>query len=1059
MSRLMTRFPEPNSLCLTLAFIAATCFWGSITLLGGDEIPKEQLDFFEAKIRPVLVRECYGCHSTEAAAKGKLRGELLLDSRDALRKGGESGPAIVPGNAEESLLLSALKHEDLEMPPKGKLEAGIIADFEKWIRAGAADPRSGQSAAAQAIMDIDSRRDFWSFQRLSRSNPPVVADTNKWVRSDVDRFVLARLQSSSLTPNTVANARVLVRRAWFDLLGLPPTTDEMQEWTTKLGPNGEINEDAWKALIDHLLDSPHYGERQARHWMDVARFGESHGYEQDYDRPNAYHYRDFLIRAFNRDLPYVQFVQWQLAGDELAPEEPLAWMATGFLCGGAFPTQLTETEFESARYDELDDMVATTGVAFLGLSVGCARCHDHKFDPIPIVDYYRMAATFTTAIRCEKKLDLEPQENAKRREAFATKLAELNSNLQTYESDELPKQLNARLHSESGGEVSPGVWSSLSGKVASTQADNFQLQPDGSYLSVGTVPSKVELTLTSTVEKIQIQAIRLEALAHDSLPNKGPGRADNGNFVLSDIRVMVQGDAAASRKLVTARTTHQQNTDSLSVAASIDDDPVSGWAVDGQIGKDQAAVFQLEQPLILDAPTEIAITLKFNHPNPKHSLGRFRISVSSDATSPPMVGEVGPPQAVVEALARLREVLVESPDAKLDETTEVARAWQTAIEWFKAQDAGYQQRVSLIDQAKKVGAGEQFATAMVTSEGLPILSHHANDRGFPHFYPETYQLRRGDVNQKAEKVDSGFLQVFTSVGNDLQRWKKQPPAPEPRLSYRRSALSQWMTDADQGAGQLAARVMVNRLWQHHFGRGLVATPNDFGFAGERPTHPELLDYLATELIAGEWRLKRIHKLIMTSGVYMQSSDLELDDPRQQIDRENQLYWRRVPQRLEAEAIRDALLAASGQLDTTMYGPGSIDSAMRRRSVYFFIKRSQLIPMMMLFDWPEHLVSIGQRPLTTIAPQALMFMNNPQGREYAAALAQRVLSDSAEESVNRAYWAALSRGPQIAELKLASEFLKQQAALRKAAGESDAEPSALTDLCQTIMSMNEFLYVD
>jgi hypothetical protein len=315
------------------------------------------------------------------------------------------------------------------------------------------------------------------------------------------------------------------------------------------------------------------------------------------------------------------------------------------------------------------------------------------------------------------------------------------------------------------------------------------------------------------------------------------------------------------------------------------------------------------------------------------------------------------------------------------------------------------------------------------------------------------------VNQKGEKADAGFLQVFTSTGGDLQRWKKLPPATEPRLSYRRSALARWITDAEQGAGHLAARVMVNRIWQHHFGRGLVATPNDFGSAGELPTHPELLDYLASQMIAGNWHLKRIHKLIMTSGVYMQSSTLTPDDPRLVVDRENQLYWRRVPQRLEAEAIRDALLAASGQLDTTMYGPGSIDSAMRRRSVYFFVKRSQLIPMMMLFDWPEHLVSIGQRPLTTIAPQALMFMNNPQGREYAAALAKRISGASLEQSVNQAYWAALSREPQAAELKLALEFLNQQTALRKSANESDAELSALTDLCQTIMSMNEFLYVD
>ncbi|MDX1925130.1 MAG: PSD1 and planctomycete cytochrome C domain-containing protein [Pirellulaceae bacterium] len=1059
MSQHFTRMTFRDSILANLALIAtAYCLCMGIAR-SDDEISKEQLDFFEAKIRPVLVRECYSCHSAEAASKGKLRGELLLDSRDATRKGGETGPAVVPGKAEESLLLSALKHEDLEMPPKGKLDASIIADFEKWIQSGAADPRTGQPIRTATVMDVEARRNFWSFQPLRKLDPPQVVDSSHWVRSELDRFVLERLESSKLAPNPVADARVLVRRAWFDLLGLPPTPDEMREWSAKIGSDGKINNQAWAALIDHLLDSPHYGERQARHWMDVARFAESHGYEQDYDRPNAYHYRDFLIRAFNDDLPYDQFVQWQLAGDELAPEEPLAWMATGFLCGGAFPTQLTEAEFESARYDELDDMVATTGVAFLGLSIGCARCHDHKFDPIPVVDYYRMAATFTTAIRCEKKLDLEPQENAKRREAFAAKLSELDAQLQTYAQTEMPQQFNAWLGSESSRATSPGTWIALAGNLTSTQANNYQLQQDGSYLSVGAVPPKDEITLASKLEQGQFQAIRLEALTHDSLPGKGPGRADNGNFALGDIRLTVKGKENEPKKFVAARATHQQNADSLSVAASIDNDPVSGWAVDGQIGKDQAAVFQLEQPLVINTPTEISITLKFHHPNPKHSVGRFRLSVTSDPNAQPAVGDVGPPQSVVKALTELRAALAKAPGAKLYEQPGVSKSWQTAIEWYKTQDAGYRQRLASIEEAKKAGAGEKFATAMVTSEGLPILSHHANDRGFPHFYPDTYQLRRGDVNQKGEKADAGFLQVFTSTGGDLQRWKKLPPSSEPRLSYRRSALARWITDAEQGAGHLAARVMANRIWQHHFGRGLVATPNDFGSAGELPTHPELLDYLASQMIAGNWHLKRIHKLIMTSGVYMQSSTLTPDDPRLVVDRENQLYWRRVPQRLEAEAIRDSLLAASGQLDTTMYGPGSIDSAMRRRSVYFFIKRSQLIPMMMLFDWPEHLVSIGQRPLTTIAPQALMFMNNPQGREYAAALAKRISAASLEQSVNQAYWSALSREPQAAELKLALEFLNQQTALRKSAHESDAELSALTDLCQTIMSMNEFLYVD
>ncbi|MCC6508524.1 MAG: DUF1549 domain-containing protein, partial [Pirellulaceae bacterium] len=373
------------------------------------------MDFFESKIRPVLVKECYSCHSAQAAASGKLRGQLLLDSRDGLRKGGESGPAVVAGKPDDSLLIGALRHETFEMPPKGKLADPIIADFVRWVEMGAPDPREGIGHAEPKSMDVEVGKNFWSFQKLALTPElqsiadgrwtqvdaqPSNADIPlAWARTPVDHFILQKLQQQKLTPNGNAHPRILVRRAWFDLLGLPPTPEEMEHWVQRLTAqqqpivpkkdqqadhqvDHQVNHQAWSQLIDHLLMSPHYGERWARHWMDVARFAESHGYEQDYDRPTAYHYRDFLIQAFNSDMPYDQFVRWQLAGDQLAPDQPLAWMATGFLGGGAFPTQLTENEFESARYDELDDMVATTGVAFLGLSVGCARCHDHKFDPI-----------------------------------------------------------------------------------------------------------------------------------------------------------------------------------------------------------------------------------------------------------------------------------------------------------------------------------------------------------------------------------------------------------------------------------------------------------------------------------------------------------------------------------------------------------------------------------------------------------------------------------------------------------------------------------------------------
>jgi hypothetical protein len=316
---------------------------------------------------------------------------------------------------------------------------------------------------------------------------------------------------------------------------------------------------------------------------------------------------------------------------------------------------------------------------------------------------------------------------------------------------------------------------------------------------------------------------------------------------------------------------------------------------------------------------------------------------------------------------------------------------------------------------------------------------------------------RGDVQQKKELATPSYLQVLMRNGYDPSHWRVPPPDGWTRTGFDRASLANWITDPQHGAGHLAARVIVNRLWQHHFGRGIVATPNDFGAQGEKPTHPELLDWLATDLIHNGWRLKRLHKLIMTSAVYTQSD--EFDEQRAAVDRENQYLWRRAPRRLEAEAIRDSLLHVAGMLDTTMYGPGTLDPSMRRRSVYFFIKRSQLIPMMMLFDWPEHLVSIGQRASTTIAPQALAFMNSPQCRQYADGFAQRISAMPQDEAVRTAYRLAFGRLPTEREQQLSLEFLVQQQSAYQVAGTQQPEYQALVDFCQTLMSMNEFVYID
>lgn len=1014
------------------------------------ERAKRGLALFKSSVRTTLKAHCLDCHGGKS-----VKGDFDLSTRELLMDSG-----FVTDSADDSHLMLLIKHEaDPHMPFKApRLADSEIEQIAEWINLGAPydSPLAEKSKTAPLEMQVkDSDREFWAFRPLSAVVPPSVKDT-AWCRTPIDRFIRAKQEDVNLTPNAIADRRTLIRRAYFGLIGLPPTPEEVDAFVN------DPSEEAWPALIDRLLESPQYGERWARHWMDVARFAESHGYEQDYDRPHAYHYRDFLIRALNADLPYDKFVQWQLAGDELASENPLAMMATGFLGAGAFPTQLTEAEFESARYDELDDMVMTTGVAFLGLSVGCARCHDHKFDPIPSRDYYRMAATFRSAIRAETEIDLAPEENRRRQQDFDAQLASKKQAAEEYKTTKLPAKFREWL-AKNPTTTPAGPWETLHIiSVESSAGTQLEQLADSSILATGTPPAKDVITIVAASHRPGIKALRIEALTHDSLPQKGPGRAGNGNFVLSDLQVKVapiddSGKTNADNpddklqayptKITAARATHQQNTDSLSVAASIDSDPSSGWAVDaGGIGKDLAAVFDLDASVKLTGAARWTITMSMNHPNPQHSLGHFRLSVSDQPQPTPEVGSQGPDAKVQHALEALRR--------KADEATD---EWKTGLEWFATTDPEMLLLTQAVVNLERQGPGLQLAKVMVTSEGLPHMSHHADDRGFPHFYPETYLLKRGDVHQKQEVVPAGFLQVLAPAGTEFTHWQVTPPAEWTRTSFRRATLANWMTDPKDGAGKLTARVIVNRLWQHHFGRGIVSTPNDFGVSGERPSHPELLEWLAADLIEHGWTLKRMHKQIMTSQTYMQSG--AFDEERAVIDRENVLLWRRTPQRLEAEAIRDSMLAVSGKLDLTQFGPGTLDQNMTRRSVYFFIKRSQLIPMMMLFDWPEHLVSIGQRPVTTIAPQALMFMNSPQGRAYAEGIAKRLPQDSTEHTIREAWRLAFGRTPSEEESRAAQQFLAQQQELRSEAGESDGRKLAIVDLCQTLLSMNEFVYVE
>jgi hypothetical protein len=890
--------------------------------------------------------------------------------------------------------------------------------------------------AKEKMLVTERSREFWSFRPLTRPLAPTVKG-EAWCQTPIDHFVLAKLQEKDLTPNPPADRRKLIRRAYFDLIGLPPSAEEVQAFVEDTSP------ESYERLIDHLLASPHYGERWARHWLDLARFGESHGFEHDTDRPTAYHYRDFVIQALNLDMPYDRFVQWQIAGDELEPQNPLALTATGFLAAGVHATQITANQAEKERYDELDDMAATIGNAMLGVTIGCARCHDHKFDPIPTVDYYRLVSTFTTAVRSEVDLDFYPERFRQAQAQYDREHEPLVQALDRFTKERLPERLDHWL--KAGGKLPHPKWLILDSANPKSQGGaTFTNLNDGSYLVNGKNPRFDTYTFTVRTPLKGITAIRLEALADPSLVKNGPGRANNGNFALSDFEISAAAldskTPPAKVKLINPKATFEQK--GLPVSAAIDDDKKSGWAIDPQFGKDHAVVFELESPLGQDAGTLLTFTLRFET-NDGHNIGRPRLSIST-APAPALIeGDAGPHDLVLE-VGRVLEM----PAGRRSEQQR-----SSLLKWYTSVDPDWQKLNQAVQDHKKKKPKPNLTKVLITSEGVPPL--RLNTQG-PDFYDKTYFLKRGDPSQKQGEATPGFLQVLMRTPEQEQRWRPAPPQGS-HTTHRRAALANWITDVNHGAGHLLARVIVNRLWQHHFGRGIVATPNDFGSQGERPTHPELLDWLATELLRNGWRLKPLHKQIMMSAAYVQGG--KFDPPAAAIDPDNQLFWRQPPRRLEGEVIRDAMLAVSGALDRKMFGPGTLDEGQRRRSVYFTMKRSKLIPILLLFDAPEPLQSIGSRGTTTVAPQALLLMNNQHVRSWAHEFARRLTpmaSRTLAEAVQSGYLTALGRLPSEEELTDTLVFLRDQAGPEK---KGEDVHSALAALCQTLMSLNEFVYVE
>ncbi|MEK6234756.1 MAG: DUF1549 domain-containing protein, partial [Planctomycetales bacterium] len=602
------------------------------------------LALFKKHVRGILVERCLDCHGGD-----ETESEFDLATREGLLRGGTTGAAVVSGKAEKSWLYKVLTGKEKPMMPyeDEKLSDVEIAHVAEWINMGAPydEPLVEQKDKDKlwiAATVPESSRDYWAFQPLSDAKPPAVKNES-WCNTPMDRFVLAKLEAAGISPNSSVSKAALVRRAYLNVTGLPPTPEDIERFVADESP------DAYSSLLDRLMDDPAFGERWARHWLDVARFAESHGFEQDYDRKHAYHYRDFVIRAFNQDMPYDQFIRWQIAGDEYEPKNPLALTATGFLGAGVFPTQITANEVERTRYDALDDMASTLGTAMLGLTIGCARCHDHKYDPIPQADYYRIISTFAMTVRTEVDLDMDPEGYQIAKAKFDREHAPLAEAVKRFEAEELPARLAA--WEKNRPETLQAKWTVLDFTEFKSQGGaTLKKLDDGSLLASGKNPALDTYTLTARTELQGVTAIRLETLSHPSFAKGGPGRAGNGNIALSDFRATVAAVGKNAKpvpvKFAGAKATFEQK--GLAVKNAIDGDKKSAWAVDPQFGKDHAAVFEIATNLGAPEGITLTFTLEFKN-NKQHSIGRPRISVTTASRPVDLKGD-GVPQNVAQAL-------------------------------------------------------------------------------------------------------------------------------------------------------------------------------------------------------------------------------------------------------------------------------------------------------------------------------------------------------------------------------------------------------------------------
>ncbi|MDB5386805.1 MAG: hypothetical protein JWM11_2451 [Planctomycetaceae bacterium] len=933
------------------------CFasWAWLVILSSSVFAEDpSADRFERHIEPLLRGHCLKCHNPADKQAG-----FDLTTRQKALAGGESGAVIKPGMPDDSLLLQRVR--DGEMPPEEKLTAEEIAHLAEWIKSGAAFSHDIKFEIRRA------GKDFWALKKPARPALPTVSNPG-WCRNPIDYFVSAKLAEHKLAPSPETDRRSYLRRVKFDLLGLPPTMEELRAFEADKAP------DAYEKLVDGFLMSPHYGERWGRHWLDVVRFGESHGYETNLLRFNAWPYRDYVIRSINEDKPYPQFILEQLAGDVVAAGQPDVEVATAFLVAGTHDlvgNQTLEGTLKQ-RNDDLDDMISTTGFAFLGLTLGCARCHDHKFDPITQKDYYGLQAIFAGVQHAERAVS-KPDSPQQQQEAteIQRQLAELDRQLDGFEP-----LANTTLVTTDPANNTPRR------PAVQTRRNVERFAP--------VMAKFVRFTIKATSGNSQPCLDELEVFSSEAAPH---------NVALATLGVKP------------------------SASSSLPGYPIH------QIAHLNEGLFGNSNSWISNEAGQGWVQLEFPQPQLIERIvwGRDREEKFKDRLPTEYVIEVALEASQWQTVASSADRIgmgVPQPAAPRAETANDPKS---------------------VEHQQLVKRRETLTTRLVEiTRPVTVYAGTFMQPG------PTNLLLRGDGLLKGPEVPPSMVRAFGGEALD-----KNLPERE-----RRVALAKWIGSENH---PLTARVLVNRLWHYHFGQGLVNTPNDFGFNGGRPSHPELLDWLATEFMADGWKPKALHRLIVLSATYRQATQTRADGIA--ADAGNRLLWRFPPRRLEAETIRDTVLATSGKLDLRMGGPGyniwekntnyvvvfkhkpELGADEFRRMVYQFKPRAQLDQTFGVFDCPDGSFSMPRRFASTTVLQALNLLNGgfvlQQAEHFAARLQAEVKADPTAQ-VQRAFEIA---------------FLREPTATESAAAVSLIKTHGLSAFCRAILNSNELIYLN